>query len=54
MSVVTAYAAGMASASEAEPPSPAAVVASLRREAGVRFDPAVVEALATIVAPSQD
>jgi response regulator RpfG family c-di-GMP phosphodiesterase len=54
MNVVTAYRAGSTSASEAEPPTPAAVVASLRREAGVRFDPAVVEALATIVAPSSD
>jgi response regulator RpfG family c-di-GMP phosphodiesterase len=52
--VMSAYARAMGSNADGAAPAPSDVIASLRREAGTRFDPGVVDTLAVLVIPSTE
>jgi len=54
LSVMSAYARAMGSNADGATPAPRDVMASLRREAGTRFDPGVIDALAALVIPSTE
>jgi HD domain len=54
LSVMSAYARAMGSNADGAAPAPSDVIASLRREAGTRFDPGVVDTLAALVIPSTE
>jgi response regulator RpfG family c-di-GMP phosphodiesterase len=51
LGAMSAYARAMGSNADGAMPAPADVIASLRREAGTRFDPGVIDALAALVIP---
>src|SRR5262245_42330627 len=54
LSVMSAYTRATGSNADGATPAPSDVIASLRREAGTRFDPGVIDALAAIVIPSTE